>query len=482
MTWFAVATLAVAAAGLGFWAGRRVRRDTIRRPMAPVGGDPVHVLDLLRRAHRGLAATLLLPDASPISTVHPRGVERSLVDRAGALARLALSDGQRHALRDQATTVAVAHEGLAAAFVFATAEPREAAIQRVTQDLNALVAGIAEARARTRRGGDRRLQSQMAAHDSLDSAAAAVCEAARELTGESAVVAVRDPNSRLVHILGVSSGGDRRLLTTSVSPDSAAARAITEATLVAGRSAGQLLGHFLPDRRRRREQGVAFPIYDGKETFASLVVFARPDVLLEQSREDVTAMLADVGPHFGHLVEMRAAERRAMTDELTGLPNRRGLHRVMATFQGEFAALLCVDIDHFKRLNDAHGHPAGDAALRHLGRLLRGGLRERDLAVRMGGEEFALWLPETPLVEAREVAERVRSAIERTPAVWGGQTLPMTCSIGVAAVPDTTTDLANLYAAADAALYRAKTNGRNRVEVAERRRATGEARRSTLDG
>ena len=135
------------------------------------------------------------------------------------------------------------------------------------------------------------------------------------------------------------------------------------------------------------------------------------------------------------------------------------------------AALLCLDIDRFKQLNDRYGHVAGDAALIHLASLLRQSLRDRDLAVRMGGEEFALWLPDTPAAEAREVAERVRRMIAETPFLWSGQDIAMTCSVGVAAVPHTTRGVANLYPAADAALYRAKERGRNRVEVATGGRA-----------
>jgi diguanylate cyclase (GGDEF)-like protein len=123
-------------------------------------------------------------------------------------------------------------------------------------------------------------------------------------------------------------------------------------------------------------------------------------------------------------------------------------------------------VDRFKSLNDTHGHEAGDAALRHLAKLLRRGLRERDIAARMGGEEFALWLPETALGEAEEVAERIRFAIESTPLPWKGRGIGFTCSIGVAAVPDITGEVENLYGAADTALYRAKDAGRNRVVVA----------------
>jgi diguanylate cyclase (GGDEF)-like protein len=130
------------------------------------------------------------------------------------------------------------------------------------------------------------------------------------------------------------------------------------------------------------------------------------------------------------------------------------------------AALLIADLDHFKRVNDRFGHVAGDAALRHVAGLLRRALRSQDTAVRIGGEEFALWLPDADLAVAAEVAERVRSMIEEAPLRWNGEEIRLTCSLGVAAMPGSTSAVANLYRAADAALYRAKERGRNRVEVA----------------
>jgi diguanylate cyclase (GGDEF)-like protein len=163
---------------------------------------------------------------------------------------------------------------------------------------------------------------------------------------------------------------------------------------------------------------------------------------------------------------IRAAETRARTDELTGLWNRRALDRTMQVDQSAECALLLVDLDHFKKLNDSLGHAAGDAALRHVARILRSTLREQDLAARVGGEEFALWLPNTSIERAREVAERVRQGVAAAKLYWAGAELSIACSVGVAAKPATVGQTANLYTAADAALYRAKEGGRNRVEVA----------------
>src|SRR6185295_19334103 len=99
----------------------------------------------------------------------------------------------------------------------------------------------------------------------------------------------------------------------------------------------------------------------------------------------------------------------------------------------------------------------------HVGAILRSAVRDKDLAARMGGEEFAVWMPDTPLVEGLEVAERIRRAVETTPWRWNGTPYPMTASCGVAAYPDSVGDVNNIHGAADAALYRAKEAGRNRV-------------------
>ncbi len=132
----------------------------------------------------------------------------------------------------------------------------------------------------------------------------------------------------------------------------------------------------------------------------------------------------------------------------------------------EPATLVYVDLDHFKRLNDTLGHPAGDAALRHVARLLETAVRDGDLVARIGGEEFAVWLPSTPPREGLEVAERIRRSVAEKPLIWSGSVYPLTTSCGIASYPQPIGDLLNLPAAADAALYRAKQGGRNRVERA----------------
>ena len=133
-------------------------------------------------------------------------------------------------------------------------------------------------------------------------------------------------------------------------------------------------------------------------------------------------------------------------------------------------ALLMVDIDHFKRVNDHYGHLAGDHVLCHMVGVLRQRLRASDVLGRYGGEEFMVLLPGTDLHGAAQLAEQLRQAVQAAPCEWQGQRIAFTVSIGVAASADTPADPSRtseaLLQAADQALYRAKDDGRNRVALA----------------
>jgi diguanylate cyclase (GGDEF)-like protein len=162
----------------------------------------------------------------------------------------------------------------------------------------------------------------------------------------------------------------------------------------------------------------------------------------------------------------------ARHDSLTQLPNRRAFDETVKEMLGrhqrlgEQWALLVLDLDHFKRINDSHGHGAGDDVLRVVAQALSQELRPFDRAFRIGGEEFAVILGATDRSRAMPVAERIRKSIENLPFEAGAGTFPVTASIGVAGVGPGSTG-ASILAAADAALYVAKENGRNRVSAAE---------------
>jgi diguanylate cyclase (GGDEF)-like protein len=168
-------------------------------------------------------------------------------------------------------------------------------------------------------------------------------------------------------------------------------------------------------------------------------------------------------------------ERLSVTDELTGLANRRQLDDELAReiqrherHKRSFAVLM-LDVDRFKALNDTHGHPAGDAVLRKLASVLQACTRKGDTVARFGGEEFMVILPETPAAGALTLAEKIRTAIEQERFVVGGEStvVPVTASIGLARFPDHGTTAETLVMGAVVALYRSKQNGRYRVTTAD---------------
>ena len=158
-------------------------------------------------------------------------------------------------------------------------------------------------------------------------------------------------------------------------------------------------------------------------------------------------------------------------DALTGLANRRSFENAIAretdrvARSGEPALLLMVDIDHFKRINDHHGHVAGDLVIRAVAETLEACVRPMDLVARFGGEEFAIILPNCPPAFGATVAERIRTSVEeRTIALVGGQLLGCTISIGGAYAPQWVRSTPSVWMErSDLQLYRAKSEGRNRT-------------------
>jgi len=164
----------------------------------------------------------------------------------------------------------------------------------------------------------------------------------------------------------------------------------------------------------------------------------------------------------------------ATTDFLTGLPNRRQFTTRLSDefdrvqrFGGQHGSILMLDLDLFKQINDTHGHATGDAVLKHFAQLVRNALRKIDTAGRVGGEEFAIILPGTDSVGAQRFAERLRKVVASMPLVQGGKTISLTVSIGIATMGPPDSNGEETLLRSDEALYRAKENGRNRVELDE---------------
>jgi diguanylate cyclase (GGDEF)-like protein len=210
------------------------------------------------------------------------------------------------------------------------------------------------------------------------------------------------------------------------------------------------------------------PLLVGGQVIGS-VLLARQKTIGERERSRVRDSVVQAAPILANQRNLALAEMRAASDSLTGLPNRRAadetLKRLAAHAGRSLTPLAAVllDLDHFKQVNDVHGHELGDKALAAVGQILSSTLRASDFAGRYGGEEFLVLLPDTDRAAARHVAEKLRMAIERTEIAHVG---PLTASFGVAAIPDDTGDAEHLIRKADRALYAAKAGGRNRVETA----------------
>ena len=164
----------------------------------------------------------------------------------------------------------------------------------------------------------------------------------------------------------------------------------------------------------------------------------------------------------------------ATRDPLTGLRNRREFERLLADewqrcarFQRPFA-LVVADIDHFKKVNDTHGHQAGDAVLKHVANLLAGQLRTVDHLARVGGEEFAIIMVETGAKDALETIQRLLALLAESPCALpdSAESVTVTISAGIAMMPEDADTTQALFEAADKALYSAKRTGRNRVVMA----------------
>lgn len=185
--------------------------------------------------------------------------------------------------------------------------------------------------------------------------------------------------------------------------------------------------------------------------------------------------LREVAAEFNRMIakvdEAEAAlAAEARRDPLTGLDNRRSFDDAIDTALarmrrlGETCAVVAIDVDHFKKVNDAHGHGAGDDVLRSIGATIKSLIREVDRAFRIGGEEFVVLLTDVDAVGAKIAAERLRLQIAETSVATAGTQLRVTASFGVARATTSST-ATELLRAADTALYAAKASGRNRVEM-----------------
>jgi diguanylate cyclase (GGDEF)-like protein/PAS domain S-box-containing protein len=211
--------------------------------------------------------------------------------------------------------------------------------------------------------------------------------------------------------------------------------------------------------------------FDGSQFWGSAMISPLPDRepdALDGADTAYCLVLRDISDKRDAIDKRR---KSVFSDDLTGVANRRAffeaaeLELTRNRRSSRPTALILFDADHFKRINDNHGHPAGDCVLRQLGVALSSTFRQVDVVARVGGEEFAVLLPSSTLAGAAAVAERLRELVAGQPAMCDGVPIACTVSAGIAAIEEgETIDLDTLMKRADQALYAAKAKGRNRVE------------------
>jgi diguanylate cyclase (GGDEF)-like protein len=304
----------------------------------------------------------------------------------------------------------------------------------------------------------------LAGESSFEPLAYALVERCATRVGLPAAIVMREQVGGAVFIKAVAGGLDGRMLGMEVPLDSPAGRAVTGGKPVIGAPDEKVVSISRGDRRRYQGGGVSVPIAQGGRVYGAVIVFGEAPSGAQGAVDALAREVRKFAPVIIPAYAAAQAAQRAETDELTGLPNRRGLKGAMARAAGtDAAALIALDVDYFKAVNDTFGHEAGDAALRHIARLLLEAVRPKDTAARIGGEEFAIWLPGADIKAGQEIAERVRASVEAAPFRRAGSEQPITISCGVAAYPHPIKAKDGLMGAADAALYTAKREGRNRV-------------------
>ncbi|HEY8025522.1 MAG TPA: DUF484 family protein [Burkholderiaceae bacterium] len=248
-----------------------------------------------------------------------------------------------------------------------------------------------------------------------------------------------------------------------------------------------VLGGFNPDR-----EGIIFPEQVLTPTSAALVPLWRNKAMIGMlglgscdATRFTSGMATDFLEHMAgivsvcleNVINVERLKHLGLMDAVTGVNNRRyaemRLIEEVGRCRRHAAPLSClyVDIDHFKQVNDQHGHQCGDEVLREVAARIKAELRLSDTLGRFGGEEFIVLLPDTAITFAAQVAERIRSGIADRPFIYAGAERQVTVSLGVAGLHAGSADLQQeaagqrMVAEADHALYRAKANGRNRVEI-----------------
>ncbi|HEU4828824.1 MAG TPA: GGDEF domain-containing protein [Gemmatimonadales bacterium] len=440
------------------------RRSSSPRGLGTAAGAhllPDPALQWLLRAHRGLGVWVAEYDAEEQAPTLERVLDAdglppaqvAAIDRRLERAREQEQGGAERL--DAGLFVMRASGGCAVGLLLADAE----ALTEVEADLDRLLAGV------RRRPIVSMAQARpdALAIESVGSVSLRLAYQLERITNAAVVVASKDIDG--VRVTGTSGHADRRLLDRLLPSGSGLARA-AGGTLAEDGVQADPTGD-TGDRRQGGGPAFVVRIRSGSQVVGAVAVWVpgggepRGPALGE-----ILECVREAGPRLDNAQQHANKAKEAATDRLTGLANRRALEAAMSRQGLVRGVLVVLDIDHFKRLNDALGHPAGDAALLHVGQLIREQVRTSDTAARIGGEEFALWLPGADLEIGRRTADRIRTKLGTTAWEWQGRPWPLSASFGVAAFPESSPSIQNLLTHADRALYVAKESGRNRVEVA----------------
>jgi diguanylate cyclase (GGDEF)-like protein len=476
----AVVLAALAGAAAGWLAARRRQGPALAAGVGPhLLPDPA--LEWLRRSYGALGVWLAELDPNEEGPHAERIVDAERL----SVAQIVAVDRRLERARDQeqsgaerldsGTLVFHAAAGTAVALLLPTGfDP--AGLGLVEGDLRRLLDG---ARRRPQVVALTQAQTQEASLESTGSVGLRLAYQLERVLDAQVLVAAKEapvefqagslPPLPQVRIVGVSGRGDRRLLDTIV-PEICDLARVARGEVPGFTMEGDPLGGVVADRRHRGGAVMLLPIPVGDEAFGAVAIWppgGREPI--GAALAELTEALANAGPRLARALEADKRSAHATSDRLTGLANRRKFDELIAQAEPRGpreGALVYADLDRFKLLNDTLGHPAGDAALIHFARIIQGQVRAGDVAARIGGEEFAIWLPKADLEVGSRIAERIRIKLGTTAWDWHGRPWPLSASFGVAACPETGRALRLLPAQADAALYVAKNSGRNRVERA----------------
>ena len=314
-------------------------------------------------------------------------------------------------------------------------------------------------------------------HKSQDALCAAIVEISKQVSSATDVGVIRwksEDKRGWVQFVTPGLGGATHL---DVDAESLAARACSESVTLTIQDAGvsgQRALFTVGDDAFGKPSAAVIPLTLEERVIGALVAAAdQRDAISRGEVANIALLGALSAASFEMVWEMEEVNRRARIDALTGLANRRTFDEKLADMLahsdrfGHQLSLIMVDVDHFKKVNDTYGHDAGDEVLRSLARTLAERVRTVDVCARFGGEEIAILLPQTSLIGATLLAEKLRHAVSSKPVPTATNEVSVTVSCGVASYPEVALTKEGLFAAADRALYDAKHAGRNQVVAAQ---------------